>query len=110
MDRGEGWEPYPGAASSFWGIAKGAMPDNPFPRRAFAVVDRFQAITPLVEQPLMDTELSGQSQHVLAALQPLHRHLPKCLGVPSHSSLCHSQFLSLQGVPIASVSTFGFSP
>src|SRR5579863_7478660 len=58
----------------------------------------------------MDTELSGQSQNVLAALQPLHRHLPECLGVPSHSSLCHSQFLSLQGVPIASVSTFGFSP
>src|SRR4029077_12062517 len=31
------------------------------------------------------------------------------LGVRSHSSPCHSQFLSLQGVPIASVSILGLS-
>jgi CubicO group peptidase (beta-lactamase class C family) len=63
-------------------------------RRSLAVVYRLQTITPLVDQPLMYAELSGQSQNVLAALQPLHRHLPECIGLPPHSCLCHSQFLS----------------
>src|SRR5262249_30827938 len=63
-----------------------------------------------IQQPLMYAELSGRSQNVLAALQPLHHHLPECRGVPSHSSLCHSHFLSLQSVPIASVSILGFTP
>ena len=44
-------------------------------RRSLAVVHRLQAITPLVQQPLMYAKLFGQSQNVVAAFQPLHRHL-----------------------------------
>jgi hypothetical protein len=53
----------------------------------------------------------GECHDVVATLQPLDRHLPKGLGISTYYSfLCHSQFLSLQSVPIASVSFEGFSP
>src|SRR5436305_7084597 len=58
----------------------------------------------------MHVELFRERDNVVATLQPLNCHLPECLGVPSYSSFCHSQFLSLHGVPIASVSASGFSP
>jgi hypothetical protein len=74
-------------------------------RWSFAVIDRLQLITPLVQQPPMHAELLGERDDVFAALQPLDRHLPKCLGVtPYCSLLCHLQFLSLQSVPIPCVS------
>lgn len=58
----------------------------------------------------MNAELFRQGNNVVAPLQPLDRQFAECSGIPSHSSLCHSQFLSLQSVPIASVSLLGFSP
>ena len=64
----------------------------------------------LPDVPYWDVELFRERDNVVATLQPLNCHLPECLGVPSYSSFCHSQFLSLHGVPIASVSASGFSP
>ncbi len=54
--------------------------DITYIRRSLAVVHRLQAITPLVQQPLMYAGLFGQSQNVVAAFQPLHRRLAERLG------------------------------
>jgi hypothetical protein len=59
----------------------------------------------------MHAEFFGKRDNVVAALQPLDCHLSECLGIPSdRSPLRQLQFLSLQNVPIASVSILGFSP
>jgi hypothetical protein len=80
-------------------------------RRCLAVVNRLQLIAPFVQQPAMHAEFFCQRDNVVAPLQSLDRHLPECLRVsPRRSLFCHSQFLSLQGVPTASVSILGFSP
>jgi hypothetical protein len=73
-------------------------------RWSFAVVYRLQLIAPLVQKPPMHAEFLGERDDVLAALQPLDRHLPECLGISPYSLFCHLQFLSLQSVPISSVS------
>jgi len=79
-------------------------------RRCLAVINRLHLIAPFVQQPAMHAQFFRQRDNIFAALQPLNCHLPECLRVVLPSSRCHSQFLSLQGVPIASVSILGFSP
>src|SRR6516164_11858915 len=77
----------------------------------FAILHWFQLITPFVKHSAVHAEFLGQRDDVVATLQPLHCHLAKSFGVtPDCSLLCHSQFLSLQCVPITSVSFDGFSP
>src|ERR1700744_3598122 len=68
-------------------------------RWRFPIVNRFQLVAPLIEQPSMHTELCRQRNDVVAVLQSLNCHLPEGLGISSHSSFCHLQFLSLQSVP-----------
>src|ERR1700730_15023725 len=58
----------------------------------------------------MNPQLCRQLRDILAALQPLQRHLPERLRIFIDSLLSHSQFLSLQSVATASVSFCGVSP
>jgi integrase len=52
--------------------------------------DRLHLIPSLIEQVRMHIQLLGERNDVVAALQPLHGHLPKCLRISTHSSLlCH---------------------
>ena len=51
---------------------------------------------PLVQQPPMHPQLRRQLHDVLAALQPLDRHLLECLRMSPSSFLPHLQLLSLQ--------------
>jgi hypothetical protein len=64
----------------------------------------FPADPRLVQPPAMNPELFRQLQDVVAVPQPIDRHLPERLWISPYSPLCHSQLLSLQRVPIASVS------
>jgi len=80
-------------------------------RWSFAVFDWLQLISPFVEQSPVDPQFLGERHDIVATLQPLDSHLSKRFGISTYCSfLCHSQSLSLQGVPIASVSFEGFSP
>ena len=73
-----------------------------------AVFDRLQLIPPFVEQAPVNAKLLGECDDIIATLQPLHSHLPKCVRILANCSLiCHLQSLSLHSVPIASVSIEG---
>jgi hypothetical protein len=52
----------------------------------------------------MHPQLPSQSDNIIAALQPLDRLSTKLLRVPPHSSLRHSQSLSLLSVLVFTVS------
>jgi hypothetical protein len=58
----------------------------------------------------MHAEFLGQRHAALAAVQPVNRHLPKRLWIPSHSSLGHLHPSSVPSVPMLSVSIQGVSP
>ncbi len=63
------------------------FPLLPIRRWPFPVVDRLQLITPLVQHAADAPPVLGRKRDdVVAALQPLHRHLPECLGISSYSS------------------------
>ena len=68
------------------------------------MLHRLQLLLPLVQKPPMYTPFLRQRHDVIAAVQARHCHSAKFLGIPPHSSLCHSRFLSLQSVPKTSVS------
>jgi hypothetical protein len=46
-------------------------------RGRLPVIDQFQVVTPLVQEPAMNPQLFRQGADVLAPLQPFNRHLPE---------------------------------
>ena len=58
----------------------------------------------------LDAKLVRQRRDARTTLHSLHRHLSERQGVFADSLLCHSQLLSLQSVPTATVSNEGVSP
>lgn len=87
------------------GRSWGPLPIRSLPYLTWTV--RIQFVTPAVELPARDVQLSRQCLDVFAASQSLYCELTKLLRIPS---LCHSQFSFLQSVSLPTVSFLGFTP
>ena len=58
----------------------------------------------------MHAKFLRERDHIIAPSQAIYCHLPEGPRIAPHSSLCHLQLLSLQTVPLASVSNLGVTP